>query len=298
MLKEKFLTYLSLEKKFSDNTIIGYRKDLEDLTSFVVSTESHDILLKIDSKILRNFIYSLSEKKLSEKSINRKISTIKSFYKFLCKTQHLDKNPSHQLESLKIKKQIILPFSEKEMNDLTDLENLNQENFTSKRNQLIIEIFYQTGIRRIELISLLEKNISFSQKTIKVFGKRNKERIIPISDNLIKLIKEYTTIKSRKKNNFSEYLFITNSSEKISEKTIYNIVNQNLSRVSTKSKRSPHVLRHTFATHLLNNEAELNSVKELLGHANLAATQVYTHQNIENLKKVFNQAHSRGQNKL
>lgn len=287
MQTDRFLQYLSLEKKYSLHTCIGYKKDLEEFFDFLEREESSTDDCEITTLVIRNYLYHLSKKMLSARSINRKLSSIKSYFKFLLKTQQIAVNPANSLESLKTIKTQIIPISELEMQQTANT-TISKDEKINTRNQLIIEIFYQTGIRRAELKNLQLKNIDFANELIKVTGKRNKERIIPISKELLMIIGDFV-----KSNSITEFLFISNKNQPITERTIHNIVAQKLAKITTKQKISPHILRHTFATHLLQNDAELTSVKELLGHTSLAATQVYTHQNIENLKKVFNQTHPR-----
>lgn len=298
MLQNKFLEYLLLEKNYSPLTIQSYKKDLEELENFLLHAESISEIEKSKPKQLRNFIIHLSQKKLSEKTINRKISSIRSFFKFLIKTGVLNINPTLNLKNLKLKKRVLIPYTEDEINTLEntfqDIDN-NLSDFEKMRNELIFELFYQTGIRRIELIKLELSKINFYENIIRIIGKRNKERQIPITEKLKERIKEYIKVRGERIGiSNHDYLFTNNKGEILNEKFVYNLINKYLSTVTSKQKKSPHMLRHTFASHLLHNGAELNSIKEILGHSSLAATQIYTHSNISDLKKVFNQTHPFG----
>ncbi|PQJ81231.1 integrase [Polaribacter glomeratus] len=292
MLIASFLDYLSLEKKYSIHTAIAYKNDLTSFRDFLIIEYNQDELKEVNYAQIRNWIVSLVDSDISNRTINRKVSSLKSFYKFLQKSEQLKINPLSKHKALKVAKKVQVPFTSREINSV--IETISEENdFISVRNKLIIELFYSTGIRRIELINIKERNISFSENTIKVLGKRNKERFVPLLQSVVSTLKNYLELKSE----FSlgiEELFITEKGNKIYETLVYRIINSYFSRVSTKVKKSPHILRHSFATHLLNEGADLNSVKELLGHSSLASTQVYTHNSLEVIKKVYNQAHPRG----
>lgn len=296
---QKFLEYLILEKHYSPLTIQSYERDLLDLQSFLLESESISDAEHVTAKQLRNFIIYLSNKNLSEKSINRKISSIRSFFKFLLKIGYLDINPTIHLKNLKQKKKVLLPYTEDEIYSIETYINScearkdNLDSFETLRNHLIFEIFYQTGIRRMELLQLKASTIDLKNHTIRVTGKRNKERLIPITQKLSEQINAFLAYKI----NFGipyEYLFTNKNGKILSEKYVYNLIHRYISMVTTKDKKSPHMIRHTFASHLLHNGAEINSIKELLGHSSLAATQVYTHNTIEDLKKVFNRSHPFG----
>ncbi|MCF8297292.1 MAG: tyrosine-type recombinase/integrase, partial [Saprospiraceae bacterium] len=232
---------------------------------------------------------------ISPRSTNRKISTLKSFYKYLIKESLVKKNPLLKVSYLKVSKKLPVFVDSEKMSLLFD-EDYDSDDFRSLRDRLLIEILYATGIRVSEIVNLKTNNFDFSKNTLKVLGKRNKERIIPFTGNLQNLIKKYIDLKGAtlKEDITSEYFFLTEKGKKIYQKLVYRVVNYYLSNVTTLSKKSPHILRHTFATHLLNNGAELNAIKELLGHSNLAATQVYTHNTIEKLKTIHKQAHPKG----
>ena len=286
-----FLDYLLLEKKYSVNTITAYKNDLISFRDFLLLEYNQDNLLEVHYPQIRNWIVSLVDADISNRTINRKVSSLKSFYKYLQKSEQIVINPLNKHKALKIAKKVQIPFTAKEINSV--IENIGQENsFTSIRNKLIVELFYSTGIRRTELINIKENNISFSNGTIKVLGKRNKERFVPLLKSVSVTLKSYLEIKKKYTQNLEE-LFITENGNKIYETLVYRIINSYFSQVSSKVKKSPHILRHSFATHLLNEGANLNSVKELLGHSSLASTQVYTHNSLDALKKVYNQAHPR-----
>ena len=287
---EKYIKYLSFERKFSRHSIVAYTHDLFEFEEFLLENSYQTTPKEINLPIIRSWIAYLAENGIGSKSINRKISTLKSYFRYLLKNNVISENPISAIKSLKTEKRIPVFVEESKM---LEYSSLKIENSDSKiHEKLIVEILYQTGVRRSELIQLIEKNIDKYSKTIKVIGKRNKERIIPISDELLMLIAAYLSYKSLK-GLPRDYLLYTEKGKPISEKQIYLIVKKNLNYVTTSEKRSPHVLRHTFATHLLNNGADINAVKELLGHSSLAATQVYTHNTIDKLKKIYKQAHPR-----
>ncbi|WP_439132590.1 tyrosine-type recombinase/integrase [Polaribacter sp.] len=286
-----FLEYISLEKKYSVHTITAYKNDLISFQDFLITECNQEDLLNVNYSQVRSWIVSLVDLKISNRSINRKVSTLKSFYKFLQKTHQVKVNPLSKHKSLKVKQKVQVPFN---LNEINDVINSVQEynDFTTVRNKLIVELFYATGIRRSELINIKEKDVDLSNKTIKVLGKRNKERFVPLLMPVLQTLKHYLEIKKQISINIEE-LFITEKGNKIYETLVYRIINSYFSKVSTKEKKSPHILRHSFATHLLNEGADLNSVKELLGHSSLASTQVYTHNSLDAIKKVYNQAHPR-----
>lgn len=288
---DSFLAYITLEKKYSIHTITAYKNDLISFTDFLVTQYNQENLLEVHYPQIRSWIVSLVADKISNRTINRKVSSLKSFYKFLQKTKQIAANPLSKHKALKIEKRIQVPFSFKEI-DAVLKEVVIDNDFISVRNKLIVELLYSTGIRRAELIHLKERDVSLTDKTIKVLGKRNKERFIPLLNSVIQTLKEYLELKKE----FTigeEELFITEKGNKLYETLVYRVINSYFSRVSSKEKKSPHILRHSFATHLLNGGADLNSVKELLGHSSLASTQVYTQNSLDVLKKVYNQAHPR-----
>ena len=290
-----FLDYLSLEKKYSVHTVTAYKNDLISFRNFLVEEFSQEKLVEVNYSQIRSWIVVLVDSKLSNKTVNRKVSSLKSLYKFLQKSDQIDVNPLSKHKSLKVAKKVQVPFTSNEINSV--IFNIGEGNdFVSLRNKLIVELFYSTGIRRAELINIKEKDISFSNNVIKVLGKRNKERFVPLLQSVVKSMKKYLELKKEIFKDVEE-LFITEKGNKIYETLVYRIINSYFSNVSSKVKKSPHILRHSFATHLLNEGADLNSVKELLGHSSLASTQVYTHNSLDAIKKVYNNAHPRGNKK-
>ena len=293
MLVEKFIDYLKLEKNYSSNTLSAYKRDLIQYNKFIIENNSDLKIEKADYKIIRSWIVSMVNNNLSNRSINRKVSSLKSFYKFLIKTDTITLSPLKAHSPLKQSKTIQVPFSKEEINSLLDSDFFNND-YKGVLQKTIISFFYFTGVRRIELISIKESDISLESGTIKVMGKRSKERIIPILPKLKKSIKNYRDIKSKLLGqNPSEYLFISKNRKQLSEKFVYRTVNEYFKLVSPKIKKAPHVLRHSFATHLINEGADINSVKELLGHSSLSATQVYSHTSMERIKEVFKNSHPR-----
>lgn len=290
IMLERFLEYIAVEKRYSPNTLISYRKDLEDFSAFLLQTEAHEDLVVVDKKIIRNFMVHLGEKKIAKRSINRKLSTLRSFYLFLLKVGEIKNSPLESIQSLKFYAEKQIPFSEEEM-DNQQLE-ANKPAKKSLLKELIVETLYQTGIRRSELVNLLLENVDFSKREMKVIGKGNKARVIPISEKLSSLMAEYLLIRKPLEAD-KIYFFINTKGKKLNDKFVYSTVNTYLSLVTSKKKKSPHILRHSFATHVLEYGAEISKVKMIMGHSSLASTQVYTSANIEQLKKVFNSAHPR-----
>lgn len=291
--KNKFQDYLLLEKKYSLHTVTAYINDLGFFESFLSSEFDDNNLIKVNYSQVRAWIVSLSDDGISNSSINRKISSLKSFYKFLLKTKQIETSPLLKHKALKAPKKLQIPFSEKEV-DLVLNQIVYTDDFDGIRDKLIVDLFYTTGIRRTELINLKMQNIDLSNGTLKVLGKRNKERIIPILPVVENQIKLYLTERPHLQRIVDEeYFFLLLKGVKLNDSFVYRIINYYFSNVSEKVKKSPHILRHTFATHLLNNGADINSVKELLGHSSLASTQVYTHSSLAELKKVYGNAHPR-----
>ena len=290
---KSFIDYLQLEKNYSLNTIKAYENDIKSFSDYNKNEFDQSSINKVNYSQLRSWIVKLVESKISNRSINRKISSLNTYYKFLQKIEKIKGNPLDNHRALKTKKIIQLPFSEKEVISALDINNF-QNSFEGKRDRLIIEMLYSTGIRRIELVCIKIKDVDFSGKRIKVLGKRNKERFIPMLESTISLINEYMDYRNElKRIHDKDFLFLTSKGEKIYENLVYRITNKYFEYVSTKVKKSPHILRHSFATHLLNNGADLNAVKDLLGHSSLAATQVYTNRSIEEIKKVYSNTHPR-----
>ncbi len=288
-----FTDYLQLEKKYSPHTIIAYINDLTFFQEFIKANFDNSNLEEINYSLIRSWIVSLIDNNISNSSVNRKIQSLKAFYKFLLKTKQIELNPLLKHKALKTPKILQIPFSEKELDNV--LNNLKfADGFEGIRDKLIIDLFYTTGIRRSELINLKLSNISISNNTIKVLGKRNKERILPILPIIAKNIKDYLIERTHLEHiTDNDYFFLMLKGIKLNDSFVYRLINNYFSNVSEKVKKSPHILRHTFATHLLNNGADLNSVKELLGHSSLASTQIYTHSSLAELKKVYGNAHPR-----
>ncbi len=287
---QRFLEYIEVERRYSPNTLISYEKDLSDFSEFLLKTEAHQDFTQIEKKVIRNFMAALSEKGVSRRSINRKLSSLRSFYRFLLKVGEVKVSPVESVQSLKFYPEKQIPFSEDEMSVVLsgELEVYNG----SLLKELIIETLYQTGMRRTELIHLLLENVDFDRAEIKVIGKGNKQRIIPVAASLLDRFREY--LKERKPLPESNvFFFVNENGKKLYDKFVYSVVNSYLGLVTSKQKKSPHILRHSFATHVLGNGAEISKVKKLMGHQSLASTQVYTDANIEQLKKVFNNAHPR-----
>lgn len=293
--KEAFREYLQLEKNYSPHTVLAYWNDIVSFESFnSLHFDQHDIDQANYSQI-RSWIVSLVDAHVSNVSVNRKIASLKAYYKFLLKTKQIEASPLLKHKSLKTPKKIQIPFSEKEV-DAVLLFMQNPVGFEAVRDKLIVDLLYTTGMRRTELIHLKLANVNFGASTIKVLGKRNKERIIPILPVINCQFEGYLKERNGLENIIDEeYFFLSKKGVKINESFVYRLINSYFSTVSEKVKKSPHILRHTFATHLLNNGADLNSVKELLGHSSLASTQVYTHNSLTELKKVYKQAHPRNQ---
>jgi len=287
--------YLIKEKNYSALTVNAYLNDILAFETYLINCHDAIGLKDVAYGVIRSWIVFLVENKNANKTINRKISSLKSFYKFLLKIKEIEANPLLKHKSLKVPKKVQIPFSVVETVAVFE-ENDFPDDFEGIRNRLIIELFYTTGMRRAELISLTISNVDFANKSLKVIGKRNKERIIPLLPCTISLLIIYQQlIKATFENLNSEVLILSKKGNKISESFVYRLINDYFSSVSQKVKKSPHVLRHTFATHLLNNGADLNSVKELLGHASLSSTQIYTHSSLAELKKIYEGAHPRSQ---
>jgi integrase/recombinase XerC len=288
---QSYLNYLKYEKRYSAHTILSYQTDLNDFFGYTENHFGKLPLKEINQNIIRSWLAALKEKGIGSKSINRKISSLRSFFKYQLKTDQMNSSPAVNIISPKIGKR--LPVFVKESDSKKLMETLSQstEDWKTLNAKMLITIFYATGMRLSELINLKEKQVDFSKSQIKVLGKGNKERIIPVSHDILVSIKEYHKLKKRDFEKTADTLLITEKGNKIYPKYAYILVNKYLTAASTLDKKSPHILRHTFATHLMNNGADLNAVKELLGHSSLASTQVYTHNTIEKLKDVHKKAH-------
>lgn len=294
--QKAFQEYLLLEKNYSLHTVTAYGNDLIFFKEFLKSNFDTEKLEEVNYSMIRSWIVAMVDDGVANSSVNRKIASLKSFYKFLLKIKVIKSSPLLKHKSLKTPKKLQIPFSENELDMV--LNNLKfPDGFEGIRDKLIIDLFYTTGIRRIELISLKMQNIDLHNRTLKVLGKRNKERILPIVPVIASQIEKYLAERTQLEEiKDSEYFFLMLKGVKLNDSFVYRLINYYFSNVSEKVKKSPHILRHTFATHLLNNGADLNSVKELLGHASLASTQVYTHSSLSELKKVYGQAHPRNKN--
>jgi integrase/recombinase XerC len=291
--KESFLNYLRFEKRYSSHTISSYSNDLEQFLTFLISLRSGCDEKTADFRDVRAWIVNLMEHGISARSVNRKITTLKSFYKYLLREQIISKNPMNKVLPPKSGKRLPAFVEQEKMEILLDDFDFGND-FRGVRNRLIIDTLYITGMRLSELINLTDESVEFYDQTIKVLGKRNKERIIPFHQSYIKVFKDYLAIRNKSfPHPDNNYFFVTDKGKQLYEKFVYRVVNRYLRFVTTMEKRSPHVLRHTFATHMLNRGADLNAIKEILGHANLSATQIYTHTTFEKLKAIYKQAHPR-----
>lgn len=292
MLIDSFLDYLRYERNYSNYTIEAYSKDLRQFEEYVkLNKESVFVPGDVDADLVRSWIVSLMDEKISPVSVNRKLSSLKSFFKFLMKQGSISVNPLRLITGPKTKKPLPYFVRDKEMELLLDGDGFD-EDFEGVRDRLILEMLYDTGIRRSELIGIQDSDVDFGAMQIRVTGKRNKQRLIPFAEGLKNLIQAYTEVRNREVGLESGWFFVRKNGEQLSAGIVYTIVKKKLSEIPTLAKRSPHVLRHSFATSMLNNGAELNAVKELLGHSSLASTSVYTHTTFEELKKVYH-AHPR-----
>ena len=294
---KSFISYISLEKKYSNNTRIAYQGNLDEFHKFCI--EKYDIqnIEKVEYTIIRSWIVFLIESGNTNRTVNRKISVLRSYYKFLLKTGTIKISPLKKHKPLKESKKINVPFTVKEISDVLD-GNYFSTDYNGHLERSIITLLYYTGIRRAELITLKLTNLDLNTHKIKVLGKRNKERLIPLLPEAVSCMRTY--LKYRKELNKiidDKFFFLSELGNKLKDAFVYKTVNNYFSKVSTKVKRSPHMLRHSFATHLLDNGADLNAVKELLGHESIAATQVYTHTSMEQIKKIYSDSHPRGRKK-
>ena len=296
MWKNKFIEYLRFEKNYSSHTEISYLNDLNQFEKFIVDKCGEFDLQKIDSDLIRIWIMQLMEEGMKPRSVNRKLSAVKSFFKYLKKQGVVTHNPAERVNGPKVNKKLPVFVSNKDMEKILDDDENFSDDFEGHRDRFIIELFYVTGMRRSELIGLKDSDIDFYNKTLRVTGKRNKQRIIPLSDITMEKLKGYMQKRDEHIKNKSPFLFVRNNGEPMCPIMVYKIVNTHLSSIATLSKKSPHVLRHSFATEMLNNGAEINAVKELLGQSSLASTEIYTHVTFDELKRVYNNAHPRAKN--
>ena len=292
MLTDSFLDYLRYERNYSEKTVLAYGEDISQLREFAQEEIGDFNPAEVTPELIREWIVSLMDKGYASTSVNRKLSSLQSFYKFLLKKKVVLVDPLRKITGPKNKKPLPSFLKENEMNRLLDDTDFG-EGFEGCRDHLIIEMFYATGIRLSELIGLDDKDVDFSASLLKVTGKRNKQRLIPFGDELKEGMLEYVNVRNEQVLESGGAFFVRKNGERLYKNLVYNLVKRNLSKVVTLKKRSPHVLRHTFATTMLNNEAELGAVKELLGHSSLATTEIYTHTTFEELKKVYKQAHPR-----
>ncbi|WP_342747850.1 tyrosine-type recombinase/integrase [Nonlabens arenilitoris] len=291
MSLQSFLDYLSLEKKYSQHTVIAYKRDLQQLAAFL--HEEYDLCLnQATYPLIRTWLSALLDAELSARTINRKVAAFKSYYKFLLATGCIDFHPLSKHKSLKVSKTIQIPFSKDEVQQILD-STYDPSNFEVVRDLLLIELFYVTGMRKEEMINLKISDVNLPYKTIRVLGKRNKERIIPLLESIVPKLDTYLSLRNQVVDGNRQELLLTKKGDKLYSGLVYRIIKSYFSKVSQKVKTSPHILRHSFATHLLDEGADLNAVKELLGHASLASTQVYTHSSMAMLKGVYKNAHPR-----
>ena len=293
MYLPNFFDYLSKEKNFSKNTVVAYKNDLETFKLFCLDQYEIIDISKVAYPIIRDWIINLSEKNLSPLTINRKISSLSKYYDFLLKTQVNKVSPLKNHKRLKVQKKLIIPFSEDEVFKVVDVFS---KDFEGKRNLLIVDTLYSTGIRRDELINIKLNNVFLNEDLIKVLGKRNKERLVPVLSGLNKRIKDYLSFR-KEIDSSSSNLFITKRGKSIGPSLVYRVVKKYFSKVSTKVKTSPHVLRHSFATHMLNNGADINSIKEIMGHSSLASTQIYTKIKLPKIINDYKKNHPREKKK-
>ena len=293
MWKEKFIQYLRYEKGYSSLTEISYLKDLSQFEAFMIQTCGDFDCRTIDSDLIRIWMSGLMESGLTARTVNRKLSAVKSFFKYLKRMDVVERNPAERISAPKISKKLPAFANDKELCQVLDHAPADTDDFQGIRNPFIIELLYLTGIRRSELIALKDSDIDFYSCAIRVTGKRNKQRIIPFSNATKEKLKRYIEVRDAEIKDKSPFLFVNRSGAPLRPRQVYSIVNRQLAGISTLSKKSPHTLRHSFATEMLNNGAEISVVKEILGHSNLASTEVYTHVTFDELKRVYQNAHPR-----
>ncbi|MBP3715697.1 MAG: tyrosine-type recombinase/integrase [Phocaeicola sp.] len=292
MLIESFLNYLKLERNYSDKTILSYGKDLEQFEKFLKKLDEKIKLETVDADLIRSWVIDLMDEKMAASSVNRKLSSLRSFYRYLLRKGLVQVDPVRKVTGPKKKKPLPTFVKEEDMNKLLD-EVPFGDDFEGVRDKLILEVFYVTGVRRSELVALNDADIDYSASTIKVTGKRNKQRLIPFGERLKGMLSTYQQLRDEMIPQRSEAFFVQKNGERVTAGLVYNMVKRDLSKVVTLKKRSPHVLRHSFATNMLNNRASLGAVKELLGHERLTTTEIYTHTTFEELKKEYEHAHPR-----
>ena len=293
MWKERFIDYLRYEKNYSSLTEISYLNDIIQFEEFIKLKDDNLSLITVDSDIVRIWISSLIESGFKTSSVNRKLSSLKTFYKYLIKSSIIEKSPVESVSGPKLNSRIPSFVSEKQMDYILDDAANFSDDFIGVRNQFLIDILYLTGMRRAELISLKDNDIDFANCLIKVTGKGDKQRLIPFSDLTKEKLEKYIRVRNKEIENKSPFLFVKEDGNAMYPKLVYKIINNHLKSISTLSKKSPHVLRHSFATAMLNNGAEINSIKELMGHTSLSSTQIYTHVTFEEMKKTYEIAHPR-----
>lgn len=289
-----FYTYLQVEKRYSVHTITAYKNDLTQFEDYLATAFDIDDVKDVTFAVVRSFVVYLMEQGLEPKSVNRKLSSVKSFFKYLRKVGVLEVNPAAKIQTVKTAKRLVKTVAQSDLLNLLDGQDYFSNDLKGCRAKAIIELLYATGIRRSELMSLKLADVDFSAYTVKVLGKRNKVRLVPFPKEVEKTLKAYQQLQPRNQTSPALF-FLTDKGKKLYPKLVYDVVNRYLSYVTTVDKKSPHILRHSYATHLLNKGADVNDIKELLGHANLSATQVYTHNAIEKLKTEYNQTHPREQ---
>ncbi len=291
--QESFISYLTYEKRNSSHTVVAYKKDLDQFVTFCTDMIEVFDFKRVDSQLVRSWVVHLMEKEYTPRSVNRKISTLKAFFRYLMKNEVVDNNPAAHITLPKIRKKLPNYVEENKLHQLFD-NGFFSDDFEGVRDKLIILLLYGTGIRLAELLKLRERDFDMGEYLIRVTGKRLKERVIPYPKSINLLLQQYIEIRNREKGESPDVLLVTGKGNPVYLKLVYRVVNRYLNLVTSLEKKSPHVLRHSYATHLLNRGADLNAVKELLGHSNLSATQIYTHTTFEKLHSIYKQAHPRG----
>lgn len=296
MWKEKFIQYLRNEKNYSSHTEISYLTDLTQFERFIEENQGVFAPEQVDADLVRIWIARLIEEGIRPISVNRKLSAVKAFFKYLKRAGVVSQNPAERISGPRTSRKLPAFVNHEDMVRILDQEAAFGDEFEEVRDRFIIELFYVTGMRRSELLGLKKSDVDSCSKTLRVTGKRNKQRIIPVSEATLEKLNRYVEIRNREVENKSPFLFVKKDGTPMYPKMIYNIIHRHLESISTLSKKSPHVLRHSFATEMLNNGAEINAVKELLGHSSLASTEIYTHITFEELKRVYHNAHPRAKN--